>query len=139
MLETLLALRALGKWTEIVYLVIPTLNDGDAELRRLAQWIRTNLGQGVPLHFSRFHPEYQLQELPPTPVATLERARAIAMAEGLAYVYIGNVPGHPAQNTYCPACGSELVERIGFSASKVRIRNGACPFCAHVIPGIWHV
>ena len=138
-LETLLALRALGKWTEIVYLVIPTLNDGDAELRRLAQWIRTNLGQGVPLHFSRFHPEYQLQELPPTPVATLERARAIAMAEGLAYVYIGNVPGHPAQNTYCPACGSELVERIGFSASKVRIRNGACPFCAHVIPGIWHV
>lgn len=137
-LDTLLALRAMDKWTEIVYLVIPALNDSDAELRGLAQWIRTELGRDVPLHFSRFHPDYQLRELPATPVATLERAREIAVAEGLQYVYIGNVPGHPAQNTCCPGCGKLLVERVGFTASRVRVHNGACPFCAHTIPGIWH-
>ena len=137
-LETLVALRTMGKWTEIVCLLIPTLNDSDAELRSMAQWIRANLGGAVPLHFSRFHPEYELRELPVTPVATLERARQIALAEGLEYVYIGNVPGHPAQNTYCPGCGKLLVERVGFTASSVLIRNGACPFCARAIPGIWH-
>ena len=136
-LEALLALRAMGKWTEIVYLAIPTLNDSEGELRALAQWIRSSLGREVPLHFSRFHPDYQLRELPPTPIETLERAREIALAEGLHYVYIGNVPGHPAQNTYCPGCGKPLVERAGLTASRVQIRNSACPYCAHAIPGIW--
>lgn len=92
----------------------------------------------MPLHFSQFHPEYLLKNLPITPVPTLDRARAIALAEGLHYVYIGNVPGHPAQNTYCPKCGKLLVEREGFTASKMLIRNNGCPFCGHPIPGIWH-
>ncbi|MFP5204424.1 MAG: AmmeMemoRadiSam system radical SAM enzyme [Acidobacteriota bacterium] len=138
-LESLVTLRELGKWTEIVYLAVPGLNDSDGELRGLAQWIRANLGAEVPLHFTRFHPEYRMQDLPMTPVATLERAKAIADAEGLHYVYIGNVPGHPGQNTYCPGCGGLLVERTGFTAGRMLIgRDGACPFCARLIPGIWH-
>ncbi len=138
-LDSLVTLRKMGKWTEIVYLVIPTLNDTDTEFRGLAAWVKANLGVDVPLHFTQFHPEYLLKNLPITPVATLERARQIAMAEGLHYVYIGNVPGHPAQNTFCPQCGKTLVERIGFTASQVLVgKDNKCPFCRHPIPGIWH-
>jgi pyruvate formate lyase activating enzyme len=137
-LETLVALRKMGKWTEIVYLVVPTLNDSDAEFQGLARWMKTNLGADVPVHFTQFHPEYLLKNLPITPVPTLERAKAIADAEGLHYVYIGNVPGHPAQNTYCPKCRRMVVERLGFTASQMLIRKGACPFCSQAIPGIWH-
>ncbi|MGB7546811.1 MAG: AmmeMemoRadiSam system radical SAM enzyme [Terracidiphilus sp.] len=138
-LDTLVTLRKMGKWTEIVYLVVPALNDSDAEFRSLAQWVKTNLGVDVPLHFTQFHPDYLLKNLPITPVPTLERAKAIADAEGLHYVYIGNVPGHPAQNTYCPQCRRMLVERVGFTASRMLIRkDGSCPFCRHAIPGIWH-
>ncbi len=139
-LDTLVTLRAMGKWTEIVYLVVPSLNDSDAELRALAQWIKANLGPDVPLHFTQFHPEYLLKNLPVTPIETLERAKAIADAEGLHFVYIGNVPGHPAQNTYCPQCRKMVVERAGFTANRLLVRkDGACPYCLHPIPGIWHV
>ena len=137
-LDSLVTLRKMGKWTEIVYLVVPTLNDDDAEFLGLARWIKTNLGVDVPLHFTQFHPEYLLKNLPITPVPTLERAKAIADAEGLHYVYIGNVPGHPAQNTYCPKCRKMLVERVGFTASQMLIRKNSCPFCRHPIPGVWH-
>jgi pyruvate formate lyase activating enzyme len=137
-LDTLVTLKKMGKWTEIVYLVVPGLNDGEAEFRGLAQWIKTNLGVDVPLHFTQYHPEYLLKNLPITPVPTLERAKAIADAEGLHYVYIGNVPGHPAQNTYCPQCRRLLVERVGFTASKMLIQKDSCPFCRHPIPGVWH-
>ncbi len=139
-LDTLVKLRKMNKWMEIVYLVIPTLNDSDKEFRGLAHWVMTNLGPDVPLHYTQFHPAYQLKNLPVTPVATLERAKAIADAEGLHYVYIGNVPGHPAQNTYCPECRKLLVERAGFTANKLLVgKDGACPCCRHPIPGIWHV
>jgi pyruvate formate lyase activating enzyme len=138
-LETLVTLRKMGKWTEIVYLVLPTLNDSDQEIRGLAQWIKANLGPDVPLHFTQFHPQYLMKNMPITPVPTLERAKAIADAEGLHFVYIGNVPGHPAQNTYCPKCKRMLVERVGFTASKMLIRKSSCPFCQQPIPGVWHV
>ena len=137
-LDSLVTLRKLGKWTEIVYLVLPTLNDSDQEFRGLAQWVKANLGEDVPLHFTQFHPEYLLKNLPITPVPTLERAKAIADAEGLHYVYIGNVPGHPAQNTYCPKCRKMLVERVGFTAGQMLIQKNHCPFCQQPIPGIWH-
>ena len=114
-----------------VYLVVPTLNDGDAEVGGLARWIKTNLGVDVPVHFTQFHPEYLLKNLPIIPVPTLERAKAIADAEGLHYVYIGNVPGHPAQNTYCPKCHRMLVERVGFTASRMLIPQGQLP----ILPG----
>jgi pyruvate formate lyase activating enzyme len=137
-LDTILTLCKLGKWTEIVYLVIPTLNDSDDQFRGLARWAKTNIGLDVPIHFTQFHPDYLLKNLPITPVATLERAREMAMAEGLHYVYIGNVPGHPGEHTYCPQCGKVVVERVGMSMQKLSISKGACKFCSHPIPGIWH-
>ena len=137
-LHTLATLREMGKWLEIVYLIVPTLNDSEQEIRGLAQWIQANLGPDVPLHFMQFHPAHELKHLPITPVATLERAKAIADAEGLHYVYIGNVPGHPAQNTLCPGCQKIVVERVGFATSKVLVGpNNACPNCHHAIAGLW--
>jgi pyruvate formate lyase activating enzyme len=138
-LDALVTLREMGKWTEIVYLVVPTLNDSDDEFRGLARWVKANLGVDVPLHFSQFHPEYLLKNLPITPIPTLERAKAIADAEGLHYVYIGNVPGHPAENTYCPKCRRVLVERVGLTVRQMLIRKDSCPFCGQHIPGVWHV
>ena len=136
-LDSLVTLRKLGRWTEIVYLVVPTLNDSEAEFRGLATWVKTNLGPEVPLHFTQFHPDYLLKNLPITPIRTLERAKAIADAEGLHYAYIGNVPGHPAENTYCPKCKRMLVSRAGFEIQQMLIRKGACSVCKHPIPGIW--
>jgi len=136
-LESLVTLREMDKWIEIVYLVVPTLNDSEAEVRGLAQWVKANLGADVPLHFTQFHPAYRMPETPITPVATLERSKAIADAEGLHYVYIGNVPGHLAQNTYCPSCNKLIVERVGFTAGQVRIEKGCCGYCQHPIAGVW--
>lgn len=136
-LDALVTMRKLGIWNEIVYLVIPTLNDTDAEFRALAQWIKANLGVDVPLHFSRFHPEYLLKNLPPTPIDTLERAKAIADSEGLHYVYLGNIPGHPAENTYCPKCRHLVIGRIGFTVTEMHIHKGKCEYCQQVIPGVW--
>lgn len=138
-LDTLIALRKMGKWTEIVYLVVPTLNDSDSEFKGLAQWLKQNLGADVPLHFTQFHPDYLMKNLPITPVRTLERAREIALSEGLHFVYIGNVPGHPAENTYCPRCRTLLVERVGFEIRQMLIRTGACVNCKQAIPGVWHL
>jgi pyruvate formate lyase activating enzyme len=138
-LDCIVTIRKHGVWNEIVYLVIPTLNDSDPEFKALAKWVKSELGPDVPLHFSRFHPEYLLKNLPPTPVETLERAKAIADAEGLHYVYIGNVPGHPAENTYCPKCHKIVVERTGYTVGTVHIHNGKCQYCQQAIPGVWRV
>jgi len=136
-LDTLTTLRTLGHWTEIVCLLIPTLNDSEAEARKMARWIYSNLGADVPLHFTRFHPDHQMRDLPSTPIATLERARELAMAEGLRYVYIGNVPGHAAQNTFCPHCHQVVVERTG-SAIRSHMRKNCCANCDETIAGVWH-
>ncbi len=136
-LNALVEMRKLGMWTEIVYLVVPTLNDGEQEFRGLARWVRTYLGTDVPLHFSRFHPEYLLKNLPPTPLSTLERAHSIAVAEGLHYVYVGNVPGHPAENTYCPRCRRAVVERTGFAVRATHLKKGNCEYCRQPIAGVW--
>ena len=136
-LDTLVTLRAQGMWTEIVYLVIPTLNDSDQEFTGVARWVKAELGPDVPVHFTQFHPEYLLKNLPPTPVATLDRAKAIADAEGLHYVYVGNVPGHPAENTWCPRCRRKVVERVGFTIASIDIVKGSCRFCHQPIAGVW--
>ena len=136
-LETMQTIVEQGTWLEIVYLVVPTLNDGEKEIRDLAQFVKEFLGAEVPIHFTRFYPQYLLKNLPPTPVSTLERCKAIADAEGLKYVYIGNVPGHPAENTYCPACARLLIARTGFLVRQMNIVNGKCPGCGTEIPGIW--
>jgi len=95
------------------------------------------MGLDVPLHFSRFHPQYLLKNLPPTPLETLERAKAISDAEGLHYVYLGNVPGHPAEKTYCPKCRRAVVDRVGFSVDAIRLRRGRCQYCQQPIAGVW--
>lgn len=136
-LEALVTMRKMNIWTEIVYLVVPTLNDSDAELKGLSQWIKANLGPDVPIHFTRFHPQYILKNLPPTPIQTLEKAKAIADAEGLHYVYIGNVPGHRAEDTVCPQCGKVVIDRIGFTIRENHLQKGRCKFCNQAIPGIW--
>jgi hypothetical protein len=99
--------------------------------------VKTELGPDVPLHFSQFHPEYLLKNLPLTPLPTLERAKAICDAEGLHYVYIGNIPGHPAESTYCPKCRRVVVERAGFAVRAIHLARGKCQFCQQVIPGVW--
>ena len=136
-LDCLVTLRKQGMWSEIVYLVIPTLNDTDPEFKALARWVKSELGPDVPLHFSRFHPEYLLKNLPPTPLETLERALNIARGEGLHYVYLGNVPGHEAENTYCPKCRRVVVERLGFTVNAVNLAGGKCKNCRQEIPGVW--
>jgi len=126
-----------GVHLEIVNLVVPTLNDSEAMLLGLANWVVEHVGRDVPVHFTRFHPDYQLRNLPPTPVATLERARTIAMEQGIHYAYIGNVPGHPGNNTYCPACGRRIVERQDFLILDNQIHDGRCGFCGERIAGVW--
>jgi pyruvate formate lyase activating enzyme len=136
-LNSLVTARKQARWLEIVYLVVPTLNDSDAEFRGMAKWVKAELGPDVPIHFTRFYPLYLLKNLPPTPVQTLERAKQIADSEGLHYIYIGNVPGHPAENTYCPKCRQLLIERAGFTITQMKIQRGKCQKCGHPIAGIW--
>ena len=136
-LDSLVTIRKNNVWSEIVYLVVPTLNDSEKEIRALSRWVKKYLGADVPLHFTRFYPQYLLKNLPPTPLSTLERCKAIADAEGLHYVYIGNVPGHKAENTFCPHCGRKIVERRGFLINKIDISDNACAFCGTEIPGVW--
>lgn len=136
-LHTLTVLKRLGIWFEIVVLIIPTLNDAADETQRMCRWIAANLGPDVPLHFSRFHPMYKITNLPPTPVKTLETCRTIAAAAGLRYVYLGNVPGHAAESTYCPSCSKVLIKRMGYAILENNLRQGKCPACGRPIPGVW--
>ena len=136
-LDNLVSIRAQGKWLELVVLVIPTLNDAPADIRKMSAWVRKNLSADVPMHFTRFRAMYRIQNLPPTPVSTLERCRTIAREEGIRYPYIGNVPGHRWENTYCHACGALLVARSGVFHVENNIRAGRCPSCGTAIPGVW--
>jgi pyruvate formate lyase activating enzyme len=122
---------------EIVNLVVPTLNDSDRMILELISWILGEVGPDVPVHFTRFHPDYQLLNLPPTPVATLERAREAALGRGLHYPYVGNVPGHAGNHTYCPNCKKIVVQREGFFIVEINIKDGHCKFCNHKIAGVW--
>ncbi len=122
---------------EIVNLVVPTLNDSDEMLSGLANWVIQEVGPDVPIHFTRFHPDYKLLNLPPTPISTLERAREIAMSKGIHYAFVGNVPGHPGNATYCPSCGKMIINRSGFFVTENHIKNGRCEYCGHPIAGVW--
>ncbi len=136
-LKTLKVIREEGVWLEVVNLVIPTLNDDLEMIREMCTWIRDNLGPDTPLHFNRFFPACRLTKLPPTPVEALERAREIAMEVGLRYVYIGNVPGHEANSSFCPECKEKVVSRLHFTVLENNLVNGRCKFCGYEIPGIW--
>jgi pyruvate formate lyase activating enzyme len=136
-LESIRTIYESGTHLEIVNLVVPTLNDSLDQLRALAHWVARDLSPDVPLHFTRFSPEYKLTNLPPTPVETLERARETALEEGVRFAYVGNVPGHPGNHTICPACGKTLILRQGFAVQEYHLRGGACAYCGEPIPGVW--
>ncbi len=136
-LDTLVYLRhETSVWFEITTLLIPTLNDSDAELRALAQWIHRELGADVPLHFTAFHPDWKMRDLPPTPASTLARARNLALAEGLHYVYTGNVHDRGGGTTHCPHCQAALIERDWYEIPAYRVTDdGRCPQCGTAIAG----
>lgn len=136
-LDTLKVLREEGVWFEVTNLIVPTLSDDLDMIREMTAWIYANLGPDVPLHFSRFHPDYKLTHLPQTPVRVIEMARQIAVDEGLNYVYIGNIPGHEAQNTYCPSCGEVAIERQGYYVQFRNFEDGVCTKCGESIAGVW--
>jgi pyruvate formate lyase activating enzyme len=118
-------------------LVVPTYIDNEDMIRRMCGWILKELGPDYPLHFLRFFPQYKLTRLPPTPVKTLERMRAIAREEGIHYVYVGNVPGHEGTHTYCHNCGKLLIKRAGYNVSILNLKGDKCAACNTTIPGRW--
>jgi len=136
-LETLKTLKKEKIHVEITNLVIPTYNDDMSVVREMCLWVKKELGANTPIHFSRFYPMYKLRSLPPTPVATLDKAREIALSSGLEYVYIGNVPGHEGENTFCPGCKKMIIQRRGYMVGEIHLKGGKCGYCGRPIPGIW--
>ncbi len=136
-LETLKTLKREKVHLEITTLVIPTKNDEMPVVKEMCFWIKKELGADTPIHFSRFYPLYKLKTLPPTPVSTLDKARAVASSAGLEYVYVGNVPGHEAENTFCPKCKKRIIQRTGYMVGEVNLKAGKCRYCGRPIPGIW--
>jgi len=122
---------------EMTNLVVPGYVDDTDMAKRMCEWILNNLGPDYPLHFLRFFPRYKLDRLSPTPISTLSRFRELAMHEGIRYVYVGNVPGHEGNNTYCHDCGKLLVERKGYLIPTYNLVENRCRFCKSVIPGVW--
>ncbi len=133
-LESTKLAKELGMHIETITLIIPTKNDSSEELTQIVKWVHDNLGVDTPMHFTRFHPMYKMDDLYSTPVETLEMAYDIAKIEGMRFVYTGNVPGHKYENTYCPKCNALRLDRAGFRVSALRIKDGKCPECGESIP-----
>ncbi|MBX3274069.1 MAG: AmmeMemoRadiSam system radical SAM enzyme [Sandaracinaceae bacterium] len=136
-LDTLRYLRHETRvWLEITTLVIPGHNDSEKEIDELAGWIATELGTDVPLHFSAFHPDFMMRDVPPTPPETLARARRQALAAGLSHVYTGNVHDRAGQSTYCAGCKALLIGRDWYQLDAWRLdASGACAECGHRLAG----
>jgi pyruvate formate lyase activating enzyme len=135
-LDSLRHMKKLGIWVEVTTLVIPGVNDSEDELRDIARFIAHDLGRETPWHLSRFHPNHLMNDVPPTPIATLTRARDLAMAEGIEFVYTGNAPGDSGENTYCPSCREMIIERFGFKLGRYSIRDGCCAHCGRRVSGV---
>ena len=138
-LETLQMLKEKNVWLEIVYLIVPRYTDRLNEITQMCQWIKKELGPDVPLHFSRFFPQYKLRKLSPTPPSLLFDARKIALKEGLHYVYIGNLRTSVGSNTFCPNCGKAVIKRTGYFITKYHIKDNACAFCKTPVAGKWSI
>ncbi len=136
-LDCLKSLIRCKVWTEITTLIVPGMNDSEQELRDIAGFIATELSPDVPWHVSRFHGDYEMGDVPPTPVATLHKAVEIGLEAGLRYVYSGNAPGDDHESTFCPGCHQPLIRRRGFTVQENRIANGTCPACTTTIAGVW--
>jgi pyruvate formate lyase activating enzyme len=138
-LDATVEMRKKGVHVEITFLIIPETNDGEDEARRMARYLVDNMGPDVPLHLSRFYPQYKFSHLPPTPVETLLRAREAAKAEGVHYVYVGNVPGKGYEDTVCPKCGETVIARVGYEITEWRLDDSNhCRHCGEPIPVIGH-
>ncbi|MCD6284867.1 MAG: AmmeMemoRadiSam system radical SAM enzyme [Anaerolineae bacterium] len=134
-LDTMKVMKRLGIWLEVTTLVIPDINDDDGELKDAADFVANELGVETPWHISRFFPAYQMNDVPPTPVETLRRAREIGLEAGLRYVYVGNTPGEA--NTVCHACGHMLIRRSGYRILENHVQSdGRCPNCGTPVAGI---
>ena len=136
--QTIVRLARAGKLLDIVCLIVPGINDDEEECRKMFSWLRETGGQDLSLFLSRFYPTYQLRNVSPTPVSKLETLRKIAIDEGLNYVYIGNVPGHDGENTFCPRCKKALIRRLGYQILENLLKDGCCFNCGEKIPGIWN-
>ena len=134
-LATLEGMKSKGIWLEVTTLIIPGLNDSEAELKDLARFLAA-LGPETPWHVSRFFPAYRLDDRRPTPVETISRARQIGLEAGLRYVYTGNAPGDAGENTYCHSCGTVLIKRMGYSVRKENLENGTCVKCRTAMQGV---
>jgi pyruvate formate lyase activating enzyme len=136
-LNTLKILKEEGVWLEITNLIVPGWTDKPDMIAQMCDWLAKNGLQDAPLHFSRFFPLYKLKDLPYTPLDILEKGREIAIKSGIKYAYIGNVPGSPAENTFCPGCKKVVLERKGFTILNNYIKDSACKFCGTKIAGVW--
>ena len=136
-LDTLVYLRSTDVWFEITTLLIPGENDSDAEIDAMTRWVCANLGPDVPLHFTAFHPDFKMLDKPPTPPATLTRARGIGLGNGLRYIYTGNVHDESGGTTYCPCCRERLIGRDWYRLTRWSIEDGACRKCGTKIPGVF--
>ncbi|MBP2045874.1 AmmeMemoRadiSam system radical SAM enzyme [Methanobacterium aggregans] len=128
-LETIKSMHELGIHLEVTNLMIPSYNDSDDDVKALVNFMVEEVGVEVPLHFTRFFPYYKLDHLPPTEIATLEKAHKMAKDAGMRYVYVGNVPFTDGENTYCPECGELIIERDGFEVVSDKVKNGKCSKC----------
>jgi pyruvate formate lyase activating enzyme len=135
-LDTIRLMHELKIWIEVTTLLIPGFNDGEEELKECAQFL-FSVDRDIPWHLSRFHPDNEMENVPPTPIDSIQRAHEIGKEAGLRFVYVGNVWGNRGENTLCPSCSTLLIERIGFSVQTNHLKNGACPTCGLIIPGVW--
>jgi pyruvate formate lyase activating enzyme len=126
----------LGIWIELTTLIIPTLNDSEDELQKIAEFIKEQVGKDTPWHITQFHPTYKLIDLSRTPITTLHKAREIGLEAGLRYVYEGNVPGETGENTYCHKCKKTLIQRYGYCIQENKIKNSKCTYCEAIIDGV---
>jgi len=124
-------------WIEITTLLIPGENDSNDEIQKLSNWIVSNLGENVPLHFTAFHPDFKMRDKPRTPTSTLDKARQIAINEGINYCYVGNVHNIEEQTTYCPNCKEPVIIRDWHSVLDIKIQDGKCRNCDQIISGIY--
>lgn len=134
-LDALVKMKKLGVWVEVTTLVVPGLNDSDAELADIARFIAADLGVETPWHISRFHPDYQMADRGPTPAATLRRAYDLGRQAGLRYVYVGNMPDAHLEDTACPNCGQTVIARWGFWVRERHTHDGKCGYCHTPIDG----
>ena len=135
-MENIENMKAMGIWVEVTTLIIPTLNDSEQELRKIAQYI-LSVSAEIPWHVSAFYPTHKMRDKPATPPSSIQRAREIGLAEGLRYVYCGNVPGNEGENTYCHHCKKILIRRWRYEIRENRIDDSKCAICGTSIDGIW--